>query len=84
MTVGEEGHRERARGLTRLATWRNPADGTRSGRSDLGVGYAIAPELGEGRHELTATAPDGLGGLLTERAIIIVGGRPRKAVLAEP
>jgi hypothetical protein len=35
--------------------------------------------LTEGQHELTATAPDGFGNRLSERAIIIVGGRPRRA-----
>ena len=39
--------------------------------------YALTPDLSEGRHELTAAAPDGLGSMLAERAIIIVGGRPR-------
>ena len=45
---------------------------------ELGAGFDLTAELSEGRHELTVTAPDGLGGLLTERAIIIVGGRPRR------
>jgi hypothetical protein len=51
--------------------WSSSLDG------ELGLGYALTVDLSEGRHELTATAPDGLGGVLTERAIIIVGGRPR-------
>jgi hypothetical protein len=40
----------------------------------LGFGYALAPELRTGEHELTVTASDGIGGTLSERAIIIVGG----------
>jgi hypothetical protein len=51
--------------------WSSSIDG------ELGFGYALTPDLSEGRHELTATAPDGLGGMLTERAIIIVSGRPQ-------
>ena len=51
--------------------WSSNLDG------ELGFGYALAPELSAGRHELTATAPDGLGGTLAERGIIIVGGRSR-------
>jgi hypothetical protein len=45
---------------------------------ELGAGFDLTAELSEGRHELTVTAPDGLGGLLAERAIIIVGGKPRR------
>jgi hypothetical protein len=48
--------------------WSSNLDG------ELGFGYALTPELREGRHELTVTAPDGLGGTLSERGIIIVGG----------
>ena len=63
------------RGLGAIAPtdirWSSSLDG------DLGFGYALTPDLSEGRHELTATAPDGLGSMLAERAIIIVGGRPR-------
>jgi hypothetical protein len=51
--------------------WSSNLDG------ELGFGYALTPDLSDGRHELTATAPDGLGGMLAERAIIIVSGRPR-------
>ncbi len=47
-------------------------------QGELGAGYDLAPELVEGEHVLTVTAPDGIGGLLTERAIIIVGGRPAR------
>jgi hypothetical protein len=43
---------------------------------DLGVGYEVAAQLREGRHVITVTAPDGRGGSLAERGIIIVGGRP--------
>jgi hypothetical protein len=46
---------------------------------DLGAGLDLIAELSEGRHELTVTAPDGLGGTLAERGIIIVGGRPQRA-----
>lgn len=52
--------------------WTSNLDG------ELGSGYALTPDLREGRHELIATAPDGLGGMLAERAIIIVGGRPQQ------
>lgn len=63
------------RGLGAIAPpdirWSSNLDG------EIGFGYTLTPDLSEGRHELTATAPDGLGGVLAERAIIIVGGRPR-------
>jgi hypothetical protein len=51
--------------------WRSSLQG------ELGFGYALTADLGEGEHEVVASAPDGRGGLLEERAIIIVGGRPR-------
>lgn len=51
--------------------WASNLDG------ELGFGYALTPDLSEGRHEVVVTAPNGLGGTLEERAIIIVGGRPR-------
>jgi hypothetical protein len=54
--------------------WSSDLDG------ELGFGYSLAPGLRDGRHELTASAPDGLGGTLAARAIIIVGGRPRRRV----
>jgi hypothetical protein len=44
-------------------------------QGELGAGYHITAELGEGEHEILASAPDGLGGLLSERAIIVVGGK---------
>lgn len=47
---------------------------------ELGAGHDLIAELSEGRHELTVTAPDGIGGTLSERAIIIVGGRPQRTV----
>ncbi len=50
--------------------WRSDLHG------DLGVGYQVIADLAEGEHTVTVTAPDGLGGLLSERAIIGVGGRP--------
>ncbi|MDQ6907676.1 MAG: hypothetical protein M3176_12685 [Chloroflexota bacterium] len=43
---------------------------------DIGIGYEVAPELREGRHLITVTAPDGRGGSIEERGIIIVSGRP--------
>ena len=43
---------------------------------DLGAGLEVVAELGEGRHEITVTAPDGRGGTLSERGIIIVSGHP--------
>jgi hypothetical protein len=48
--------------------WTSSLDG------ELGFGYALSPDLRAGRHELTVTAPDGTGGTLSERGIIIVGG----------
>ncbi len=66
------------RGLGAIAPmeirWTSDRDG------ELGFGYSLTPDLREGRHELTATAPDGLGGTLSVRAIIIVGGRPRRGM----
>lgn len=50
--------------------WHSSLDG------DLGAGYDLIAQLGEGRHEITVTAPDGRGGSISERGIIIVGGRP--------
>lgn len=51
---------------------------TSSLQGEIGAGYDLIAELVEGEHALTATIPDGIGGLLTERAIIIVGGRPAR------
>ncbi|HMO49222.1 MAG TPA: hypothetical protein PKB14_24760 [Rubrivivax sp.] len=51
--------------------WQSDRDG------DLGRGYGLWAELSEGQHVITATIPDGLGHSLSERGIIIVGGRPR-------
>ena len=56
--------------------WRSNIDG------ELGAGYDLAAQLSEGRHEITATAPDGRGGTLSERGIIIVGGRPNASLPA--
>jgi hypothetical protein len=50
--------------------WRSDLDG------DIGSGYEVAPQLRDGRHVITVTAPDGRGRSLSERGIIIVGGRP--------
>jgi hypothetical protein len=49
---------------------------TSSLQGEIGAGYDLTAELVEGEHALTVTVPDGIGGILTERAIIIVGGRP--------
>ncbi|WP_207540954.1 hypothetical protein [Sabulicella rubraurantiaca] len=50
--------------------WESDRDG------DLGQGFEQAARLSDGRHVISASIPDGLGGRVTERAIIIVGGRP--------
>jgi hypothetical protein len=50
--------------------WHSSIDG------ELGFGLDLAVALGEGRHVITATIPDGIGGRLTETGIIVVGGRP--------
>ncbi len=47
-------------------------------QGDLGAGYDLTAELQDGEHVVTVTAPDGKGGLLSERAIIIVSGRPAR------
>ena len=52
--------------------WASDRDG------DLGRGHQLSARLSEGQHVITATIPDGLGGTLAERGIIIVGGRPRR------
>jgi hypothetical protein len=49
---------------------------------DIGSGYEVAPLLRDGRHVITVTAPDGRGGSLSERGIIIVSGRGRPAGIA--
>lgn len=46
----------------------------RGGRGSAGVGLDLVVELGEGTHEIAVTAPDGLGGLLVERGILVIGG----------
>ena len=48
--------------------WRSSLDG------DLGTGLRLVADLSEGRHEIVVTAPDGAGGTLSERAIIVIGG----------
>jgi hypothetical protein len=53
--------------------WASSLDG------DLGSGYLLTAYLNEGRHEVSVTAPDGVGGMLEERAIIVVGGKPKKS-----
>jgi hypothetical protein len=52
--------------------WTSSLDG------ELGFGRELVAQLGEGRHEITATAPDGIGGSLAERGIIIVSGKPQR------
>ena len=52
--------------------WNSSLDG------ELGFGRELIAQLGEGRHEITAPAPDGIGGSLAERGIIIVGGKPQR------
>ena len=52
--------------------WASERDG------NLGRRYQLSATLNEGLHIITATIPDGLGGRLAERGIIIiVGGRPQ-------
>ncbi|MPR13052.1 hypothetical protein [Microvirga tunisiensis] len=48
--------------------WHSDLDG------ELGRGTELQRALSPGRHEITVRAPDGLGGTLSERAIIVVGG----------
>lgn len=50
--------------------WSSDRDG------ELGRGYDLDVTLSDGRHAITARIPDGRGGMLAERGIIIVGGRP--------
>jgi hypothetical protein len=52
----------------RALHWSSSLDG------DLGVGRNLTPTLSRGQHELSFTSPDGLGGTITEHAIIIVSG----------
>ena len=52
----------------RALHWSSSLDG------DLGVGRNLATTLSRGRHELSFTSPDGLGGAVTEHAIISVSG----------
>lgn len=54
--------------------WSSDLDG------ELGAGYSLGAELNAGQHTVTVTAPDGIGGTLTERAAIVVGGRPRSTM----
>jgi hypothetical protein len=54
--------------------WTSSLDG------ELGFGRELVAQLGEGRHEITATAPDGIGGSLAERGIIIVSGNRRASI----
>jgi len=48
--------------------WRSDLEG------DLGAGFDITPDLRAGRHEISVSGPDGIGGTFQDRAIIIVGG----------
>lgn len=52
-------------------SWSSSLDG------HLGFGYGLVAQLSEGRHELTVSAASGIGDNLSERGIIIVGGRHR-------
>jgi hypothetical protein len=52
--------------------WSSNLDG------ELGAGYDLTAALSAGRHQLTVSAPDGIGGTLSERAIIIVGGSSQR------
>ena len=52
----------------RHITWTSDLDG------ELGHGYTVLPDLTAGRHEVTVVLPDGLGGTLSQRGIIVVGG----------
>jgi hypothetical protein len=51
-------------------TWASDRDG------ELGRGFDLDVRLSDGRHAITARIPDGRGGTLAERGIIVVGGRP--------
>ena len=48
--------------------WRSDLDG------DLGRGFAVPVALSDGRHEVVVSVPDGLGGVLEQRGIIVIGG----------
>ena len=56
-------------------SWSSNLDG------DLGRGHALTTDLSEGRHEIVVTAPDGLGGRLEQRGIIIVGGAEQRSII---
>jgi hypothetical protein len=45
-------------------------------QGDIGLGFDLVAQLENGEHVITATAPDGIGGVASTRAIIIVGGKP--------
>lgn len=49
-------------------------------QGEVGLGYEVLSDLERGVHELTVSAPDGIGGMLSERAIIVVGGTPHPRV----
>ena len=48
--------------------WTSDLDG------EIGQGFAVFPDLTPGRHTVTVSTPDGLGGTLTGRGIIVIGG----------
>ena len=50
--------------------WHSDLDG------ELGRGYMLSVDLGEGRHRITATIPGGASDRVQATSIIIVGGRP--------
>jgi hypothetical protein len=55
--------------------WTSSLDG------DLGRGHAPAPTLSEGRHQIVVSAPDGLGGRLEQRGIIVIGGAEQRGII---
>lgn len=56
-------------------TWMSSLDG------DLGWGHAVVPDLSEGHHSISVTAPDGLGGRVEQRGIIVVGGAEQRGII---
>jgi hypothetical protein len=54
----------------RDVVWTSDRDG------ELGRGFDLEVRLSGGRHEIVGSIPDGRGGMLAERGIIIVSGRP--------
>ena len=50
--------------------WRSSLQG------EIGTGLNVVADLEHGEHEIVVSAPDGVGGVISERAIIVVGGKP--------